>query len=518
MRERDAGEVMRGLAGEYVIRRKHGEGGFGVTYDANVRSTGERVIVKELRFERLREWKALELFEREGEVLAEISHPAVPAYRDFFALAGERPFPARELTSYAGEEALSVALVQTFVEGPTLAARVENEGPLTGEEVERVLRRLLDLLSYLHGLNPPVIHRDINPKNLLLRSDGQVSLVDFGAIQDRLRAASSGGSTTVGTLGYMPLEQLRGDARPASDLYALGVTMLVAASGKSPSDLAVDEETGKLQVSQIGARWSPRLRRAIDAMIEPIVGHRAASARRVLAILDEKGATSRPSGARSGSAPGPGAPSRIGLIVVAGSAVAIVGGVVGLLVFARAKPAPRSEPRPPPAIVTAASVPRSIDPGPSRPTVAAPPPAASAPPVQLTWKAQVTGATGLHLGSGATCKIEAAATPRSGKEPDVDHTRITCGTQVLYDQDTPLNGISMWSAGLRETPAPGKTSTFREALVYSDKGERSGKSQAAIDTTQSQALVFSDDIPTFRVTLSVEPFTQREGSPLFPPD
>src|SRR2546430_1917604 len=146
---------------------------------------------------------------------------------------------------------------------------------------------MLFLLIKCHGPTPPLIHRDINPKNMLRGRAGRVFLVDFGAIQDRLRAASAGGSTTVGTLGYMPLEQLRGDPRPASDLYALGVSLLVCATGSAPTDLPVDEETGKIRVDSVAGRLPARVRRALDAMVEPIVGHRAPSARHVLAILDE---------------------------------------------------------------------------------------------------------------------------------------------------------------------------------------------------------------------------------------
>jgi hypothetical protein len=253
MSGRAAGEEIRGLRGEYVIERLRGSGGFGLTYVAVARATGEKVIVKELRFERLRDWKSLELFEREGRVLAELRHPCIPAYRDFFAHDGVRAMPVSEMSGDPGAGRPSMLLVQQFIDGPTLEERTRSGARLGAHEVEPLLRSLLETLAYLHELTPPVVHRDINPKNIVLGPQGRPHLVDFGAIQDRLRFESETGSTTVGTLGYMPLEQMRGGARAASDLYALGVTLLVAVSGRPPNELPVDEDSGKLRVSEVAA-------------------------------------------------------------------------------------------------------------------------------------------------------------------------------------------------------------------------------------------------------------------------
>jgi serine/threonine protein kinase len=93
----------------------------------------------------------------------------------------------------------------------------------------------------LHARVPPVLHRDIKPANVILRPDGAPALVDFGAVRTVFRTAEEGGSTVVGTFGYMPFEQYMGQASPASDLYALGATLLHLITGRGPSEFATGD-------------------------------------------------------------------------------------------------------------------------------------------------------------------------------------------------------------------------------------------------------------------------------------
>ena len=283
----EAGQTVAGLQGTYRIEAKHGQGSFGITYRARAESDGGRVIVKELRIEKLDDWKALEMFEREGRVLSSLSHPNIPAFRDFFAHGGPSPLPVGALSTYAGPEHLSLVLVQQFIEGTTLQDRIDAAQRLPPDEAETVLRALLSALHYLHDRTPPLVHRDIKPGNVILTPEGQPYLVYFGAIQDRLRSTGSVGSTIVGTLGYMPPEQTRGDARPVSDLYALGVTLIVALAGKPLSEIPFDDATGKVATARAVPRDTPKpFREALDAMTAPLLGQRAASAEDVLTHLD----------------------------------------------------------------------------------------------------------------------------------------------------------------------------------------------------------------------------------------
>ncbi|TVQ65412.1 MAG: serine/threonine protein kinase, partial [Spirulina sp. DLM2.Bin59] len=152
-------------------------------------------------------------------------------------------------------------LVQEWVQGVSLRQWVEQRGPMSGGDMVAIAQQILPILTYLHSLNPPVIHRDIKPDNLIRRPDGQIYLVDFGAVQDVYRNSISYASTFVGTLGYMPLEQMRGHTRPTSDLYSLGMTLRFLLTGKDPAPLALDRPQGpeRLPLSPERQAWLMRL-------------------------------------------------------------------------------------------------------------------------------------------------------------------------------------------------------------------------------------------------------------------
>ncbi|MCA9698173.1 MAG: protein kinase, partial [Myxococcales bacterium] len=214
--------------------------------------------------------------EREAKVLAGLDHPGVPKTRDFFLRGGRW------------------IMVQSRAPGSSLAARIEAGERFEASALESLLREGLEILAYLHGLHPPVIHRDIKPGNVMVDrgTDGslRVSLVDFGAIQARVRGADSVASTSVGTFGFIPMEQMIGQARPASDLFALAMTVVVAASHRWPEALPLDEGTGRVDLDALGLQLSPALRRTLEAMLEPIVGKRVATAQEALRLLSPAGA------------------------------------------------------------------------------------------------------------------------------------------------------------------------------------------------------------------------------------
>ncbi|MEO0839584.1 MAG: serine/threonine protein kinase, partial [Cyanobacteria bacterium J06643_5] len=121
------------------------------------------------------------------------------------------------------------------IPGKSLKQLIENKQRFTEGELHQIASEVLEILCYLHTLNPQVIHRDIKPSNLILGGEG-VYLIDFGAVQDN--AVSKGATfTVVGTYGYAPIEQFGGRTVPASDLYALGATLIHLATGIIPADL-----------------------------------------------------------------------------------------------------------------------------------------------------------------------------------------------------------------------------------------------------------------------------------------
>lgn len=191
--------------------------------------TDSSVVIKLLLFGVDFTWDDLKLFEREAEVLKSLDRPDIPKYLDFFDIETE-----------LGK---GFALVQTWIEAKSLQNWVQSGRTFSELELTAIARQLLDILDYLHHRQPPVIHRDIKPSNILLgdrsgNSPGQVYLIDFGSVQT---AIHGGTRTIVGTYGYMAPEQFGGRSAPASDLYALGATLIYLASGEHPDRLPQQE-------------------------------------------------------------------------------------------------------------------------------------------------------------------------------------------------------------------------------------------------------------------------------------
>ena len=239
--------------GRYVLTRKLGEGSQGATYEAIDKREGRLVAIKRFDVRGARSWKDVELAEREAKVLASLSHPLLPKYLEHF------------------EEESVLYLVMEKIEGETLHS-IRKRGAMREEDVVSLLRDAASVLDHLHGRAPPVIHRDLKPGNVLRRPDGRFCFVDFGAVRDRLRP--EGGSTVVGTFGYMAPEQFQGRAVPATDIYALGATAIAMLTGEEPETLphkglAIDV------AAALGRRASPKMVRVLSSMLSPDPDQRA---------------------------------------------------------------------------------------------------------------------------------------------------------------------------------------------------------------------------------------------------
>lgn len=276
------GQRVVGLRSAYVVDGVLGAGGFGQAFAATS-DDGRTVVLKQLRVARMDDWKALELFEREARALASLHHPNIPRHHEFFATDGDRSVePSRVAELGPG---VRLVLVQDRVEGRSLMEHVEARERLAADQAQALLTALLEVLAYLHGLQPPIVHRDIKPANIVVTPTGKPMLVDFGAIQDRMRRDSELGSTTVGTFGFFALEQMLGKAQPASDLYSLGMTMMVVLTHRAPEELPIDPATSKVLVRAACPGLPEPLTRALEGMLEPVVGNRLPSASAVLGVL-----------------------------------------------------------------------------------------------------------------------------------------------------------------------------------------------------------------------------------------
>lgn len=252
--------------GRFEVVRQIGEGGQGRTFLARDRLAGGRdVVVKELVLGRVENWKSVELFEREAQALRSMQHALVPAYIDAFV----------------GEEDGRFYLVQEFVQGEDLQSRIDAGDLMDEERALNFLEQMLGILAYLHSLSPPVIHRDLKPSNIMVGHDGWHRLIDFGAVQsvipDRV-----GGSTIVGTTGYMAPEQLLGRATPSSDLYSLAATVVHAVVGIQPANLPVVRL--RLNFRRL-ANLSDGLSDILERMLAPEMGERFQRAEDVLLAL-----------------------------------------------------------------------------------------------------------------------------------------------------------------------------------------------------------------------------------------
>ena len=126
-------------------------------------------------------------------------------------------------------------LVLDYIPGQSLRQLVEAEGPRLEDKVLEWAQAIAGILLYLHGQNPPIIHRDLTPENLVLGEDNLIHLIDFGAANEFAATATG---TLIGKQAYIPPEQFRGKPQPASDICALGATMYYLLTGQDPEALS----------------------------------------------------------------------------------------------------------------------------------------------------------------------------------------------------------------------------------------------------------------------------------------
>lgn len=199
------------LQGRYELESVLGVGGMSIVYkakDLRFPRAARPCAVKEM-FCTVPEPRARELslqtFEREAGFLATLSHPSIPKVFDYFSEAGR------------------IYLVLEYIEGQDLERMLQAaNGPLAVQKVLEVAVQVCDVLTYLHGLERPVIFRDLKPSNIILTNSERAVLIDFG-IAKTLQVDSK--ATVVGTEGYAPPEQYRGVAEPRGDVYSLGASL-----------------------------------------------------------------------------------------------------------------------------------------------------------------------------------------------------------------------------------------------------------------------------------------------------
>ncbi|MEB3216647.1 MAG: tetratricopeptide repeat protein [Nostocales cyanobacterium 94392] len=264
------------LVGRYQIISNLGGGGFGETFIAcDTHLPGSpKCVVKKLKpqaTDPVTLETARRLFDTEAKVL--------------YKLGRNEHIP--QLLAYF-EENKQFYLVQEYIQGHDLNEEIKPGKPISENQVISLLQEILEILEFVH--QQKVIHRDINPRNILRQEkDGKLVLIDFGAVKQITTQVVSTRNQTkftvaIGTPGYIPSEQAQGEPRFSSDIYALGIIIISAITGLSNEELEKDDDTNEI-VWQKYATVSPEFAEIVDTMVRYDFRMRYSSATQALQAL-----------------------------------------------------------------------------------------------------------------------------------------------------------------------------------------------------------------------------------------
>ena len=251
-----------------------GRGGFGRTFlgvDEHIPSK-PHCVIKQLYLQSQSSLvlkKATQLFHQEAQRLDELGkHPQIPTLFAHF------------------EQQKRLYLVQEYIDGQTLEREFKQKGRFNETQILELLKDLLPVLKFIHDRK--VLHRDIKPANIMRRGeDGKLIVIDFGVAKQITDSALFHTGTAVGSPEYMPPEQTKGKALPASDLYSLGVTCIYLLTGVSPFNL-FDISSSRFvwrDYLPSGTTVSDRTRKILDKLLQNPLNYRYKSADEVLQAL-----------------------------------------------------------------------------------------------------------------------------------------------------------------------------------------------------------------------------------------
>ena len=296
------------LAGRYLPQRLLGKGGFGAAYYAVDRFSPalRPCVVKLFQPDGDLSPQQLELaqglFEREAEALEDLgnANPQIPDLLAFFPLEVESMQPGKQQELFY--------LVQEYIDGQSLEQELVQRGAFSESEALEILEKVLPILEFVHGHNS--IHRDIKPSNVMRDRNGKIYLLDFGAVKQVTQSAAGAApkaSTGIYSMGYAPTEQMQGSrVYPATDLYALGVTVLVLLTNKDPEEL-FDSFSGQWNFDR-QPPISQGLQLVLERMLEAKPSDRFDSATttlKALALISHSGAPSASSRSSAVTQPPP---------------------------------------------------------------------------------------------------------------------------------------------------------------------------------------------------------------------
>ena len=207
------------LDGKYKILSKIGSGGMSTVYMAINEKANKTWAIKEVRKSGVMDFEAVrQSLIVETDLLKRLRHPNLPTIVDVI------------------EEEDVFLIVMDYVEGNSLRVLLEEQESLPEEYVIEWAKQLLDVLSYLHAQTPPIIYRDMKPANIILKPDGNLSLIDFGTARE-FKVDKTEDTAFLGTIGYAAPEQFGGlgQTDERTDIYGLGATLYHLLTGHNPS-------------------------------------------------------------------------------------------------------------------------------------------------------------------------------------------------------------------------------------------------------------------------------------------
>lgn len=206
--------------GKYKILSEIGHGGMSVVYMAINEKANKTWAVKEVRKDGVLDFEAVKQgLIVETDMLKRLKHPNLPSIVDVI------------------EDEETFLIVMDYIEGNSLSKALDEYGAQTQEHVIAWAKQLCDVLGYLHSREPAIIYRDMKPANIMLKPDGNLTLIDFGTARE-FKEKNLADTTCLGTVGYAAPEQFGGmgqtDAR--TDIYCLGATLYHLVTGCNPSE------------------------------------------------------------------------------------------------------------------------------------------------------------------------------------------------------------------------------------------------------------------------------------------
>ncbi|MBU0934192.1 MAG: ankyrin repeat domain-containing protein [Spirochaetes bacterium] len=258
------------LIDRYTVTKSIAEGEHTKTYCAYDEKGNREVILKIFFFSFIKEWSTLDCFEKEIKILKNLNYAYIPKYIDDFQCE-------------VNAEKIH-ALVSAYIASENLHEIIHRGHKFLLPDILQIFTNVIKILAYLHSLHPPVIHRDINPKNLLLDKNGNVYLIDFYFASNPWTDQAVSSAIFVGTPGYTIIEQYTNAISLSEDVYSLGATVLFLLTGRNPDEFERIE--GKIdygKYSSIPAYFSS----LIDKMIEPDSRKRLQSINDVSNLLNE---------------------------------------------------------------------------------------------------------------------------------------------------------------------------------------------------------------------------------------